>query len=144
MTDSDTAISVRGLTKIFGSRTVVDHFDMDVPKGAIYGFLGPNGSGKTSFLEAIYLLSRARSFRTHNIKKVINSEESNLLVFEKLEHTGVKNKIAIKKDPQETTIRINDKTEKKIKKIRILLKVLMYKYNKKTTVKLGELFTFIS
>ena len=48
MTNGDAAISVRGLTKIFGSRTVVDHFDMDVPKGAIYGFLGPNGSGKTT------------------------------------------------------------------------------------------------
>ncbi|WP_295532812.1 ABC transporter ATP-binding protein [uncultured Thioclava sp.] len=42
------AISVSGLTKRFSGRTVVDHFDMDVPKGAIYGFLGPNGSGKTT------------------------------------------------------------------------------------------------
>jgi ABC-2 type transport system ATP-binding protein len=45
---SGPAISVRGLTKRFGGRTVVDHFDMDVPEGAIYGFLGPNGSGKTT------------------------------------------------------------------------------------------------
>ncbi|WP_415182665.1 ABC transporter ATP-binding protein [Phaeovulum sp.] len=44
----DLAISVRGLTKIFGTRRVVDDFDMDVPRGAIYGFLGPNGSGKTT------------------------------------------------------------------------------------------------
>lgn len=42
------AISVQGLTKRFGGRAVVDHFDMEVPKGAIYGFLGPNGSGKTT------------------------------------------------------------------------------------------------
>ncbi len=42
------AISVSGLTKRFGDRTVVDNFDMEVPKGAIYGFLGPNGSGKTT------------------------------------------------------------------------------------------------
>lgn len=48
MIKDDMAISVRGLTKVFGSRTVVDHFDMDVPRGAIYGFLGPNGSGKTT------------------------------------------------------------------------------------------------
>ncbi len=42
------AITVRGLTKRFGGKTVVDDFDMEVPKGAIYGFLGPNGSGKTT------------------------------------------------------------------------------------------------
>jgi ABC-2 type transport system ATP-binding protein len=41
-------IEVEGLTKHFGGRTVVDGFDMTVPKGAIYGFLGPNGSGKTT------------------------------------------------------------------------------------------------
>ncbi len=42
------AISVRGLSKRFGARMVVDQIDMEVPKGAIYGFLGPNGSGKTT------------------------------------------------------------------------------------------------
>ena len=42
------AISVKGLTKRFGDKTVVDELDMEVPRGAIYGFLGPNGSGKTT------------------------------------------------------------------------------------------------
>lgn len=42
------AISVSGLTKIYDGKTVVDHLDMEVPTGAIYGFLGPNGSGKTT------------------------------------------------------------------------------------------------
>lgn len=46
--DSEIAISVNGLTKRFGEKLVVDDFDMAVPKGAIYGFLGPNGSGKTT------------------------------------------------------------------------------------------------
>lgn len=41
-------IEVKALTKRFGDKTVVDHFDMAVPRGAIYGFLGPNGSGKTT------------------------------------------------------------------------------------------------
>jgi ABC-2 type transport system ATP-binding protein len=45
---SETAIRVEGLTKRFGEKTVVDDFSMEVPKGAIYGFLGPNGSGKTT------------------------------------------------------------------------------------------------
>ncbi|WP_071673485.1 ABC transporter ATP-binding protein [Nioella nitratireducens] len=42
------AIEVSGLTKVFDGRKVVDGFDMSVPRGAIYGFLGPNGSGKTT------------------------------------------------------------------------------------------------
>jgi ABC-2 type transport system ATP-binding protein len=45
---TELAIAARGLTKRFGDKVVVDDFDMDVPKGAIYGFLGPNGSGKTT------------------------------------------------------------------------------------------------
>ena len=45
---TDYVIDVKGLTKTFGDTTVVDDFDMRVPKGAIYGFLGPNGSGKTT------------------------------------------------------------------------------------------------
>ena len=47
------AINVEGLTKRFGAKTVVDHFSMQVPKGAIYGFLGPNGSGKTTTIRMI-------------------------------------------------------------------------------------------
>jgi len=45
---TEIAIEVEGLTKRFGDKTVVDDFSMAVPKGAIYGFLGPNGSGKTT------------------------------------------------------------------------------------------------
>jgi ABC-2 type transport system ATP-binding protein len=47
------AIAVRGLTKRFGDKTVVDHFDITVPRGAIYGFLGPNGSGKTTTIRML-------------------------------------------------------------------------------------------
>ncbi|MFC3109834.1 ATP-binding cassette domain-containing protein [Undibacterium arcticum] len=46
-------IDVRGLTKRYGGRAVVDHFDMRVPKGRIYGFLGPNGSGKTTTIRML-------------------------------------------------------------------------------------------
>ena len=47
MTDA-LAIDVQGLSKSFGGTRVVDGFDMAVPPGKIYGFLGPNGSGKTT------------------------------------------------------------------------------------------------
>jgi ABC-2 type transport system ATP-binding protein len=46
-------IDVRGLTKNFGEKRVVDHFDIRVPRGAIYGFLGPNGSGKTTTIRML-------------------------------------------------------------------------------------------
>ena len=50
---TELVIDVTNLTKRFGDRTVVDHFDIRVPKGAIYGFLGPNGSGKTTTIRML-------------------------------------------------------------------------------------------
>ena len=47
------AIDVHGLTKSFDGRTVVRDLSLKVPKGEIYGFLGPNGSGKTTTLRMI-------------------------------------------------------------------------------------------
>lgn len=41
-------IEVRNLTKTFGDKTVVDQLDMTIEEGQLYGFLGPNGSGKTT------------------------------------------------------------------------------------------------
>lgn len=47
------AIAVSGLTKRFGARTVVDRIELEVERGKICGFLGPNGSGKTTTLRMI-------------------------------------------------------------------------------------------
>ncbi|MCB1455415.1 MAG: ATP-binding cassette domain-containing protein, partial [Nitratireductor sp.] len=47
------AIDVRGMTKRFGSKTVVDNVDLQVREGEIVGFLGPNGSGKTTTIRMI-------------------------------------------------------------------------------------------
>ena len=55
---SEAVIDVRGLTKRFGTKTVVDHVDLKVPRGAIYGFLGPNGSGKTTTIRMVCGLLR--------------------------------------------------------------------------------------
>ncbi|MES2126136.1 MAG: ABC transporter ATP-binding protein [Pseudomonadota bacterium] len=49
----DVVIDVRGLTKRYGARTVVDHVDLQVKRGNIYGFLGPNGSGKTTTIRML-------------------------------------------------------------------------------------------
>lgn len=47
------AIRTDGLTKSFGPQVVVDHLDLAVPTGAVYGFLGPNGSGKTTTIRMV-------------------------------------------------------------------------------------------
>ncbi len=57
------AISVRGLTKRFGSFTAVDGIDFDVPRGTIFGFLGPNGSGKTTTIRMLTGTSAADAGR---------------------------------------------------------------------------------
>jgi len=53
MTASDLAIDVKGLSKVFGGRTVVDGIDIQVRRGEICGFLGPNGSGKTTTIRML-------------------------------------------------------------------------------------------
>jgi ABC-2 type transport system ATP-binding protein len=53
------AIDVHGMTKRFGQRTVVDRIGLEVRRGEIYGFLGPNGSGKTTFIRMLCGLLRA-------------------------------------------------------------------------------------
>lgn len=47
------AIRARGLTKRFGSLVAVDHVDLSVPRANVYGFLGPNGSGKTTTIRML-------------------------------------------------------------------------------------------
>jgi ABC-2 type transport system ATP-binding protein len=47
------AIDVRGLTKHYGGRAVVNGIDLQVPAGRICGFLGPNGSGKTTTIRML-------------------------------------------------------------------------------------------
>src|SRR5262249_53197811 len=52
-TATDVAIDVEGLTKSFDGRTVVRNLTMRVKRGLIYGFLGPNGSGKTTTIRML-------------------------------------------------------------------------------------------
>jgi ABC-2 type transport system ATP-binding protein len=58
-----TAIRTEGLTKRYGRLTVVDDVSLDVPEGKVYGFLGPNGSGKTTTIRILLGLVGASSGR---------------------------------------------------------------------------------
>ncbi len=46
-------IQTTGLTRCFGPRTVVSDLDLAVPRGCIFGFLGRNGSGKTTTIRML-------------------------------------------------------------------------------------------
>jgi ABC-2 type transport system ATP-binding protein len=53
MNEADIVIDVHGLTKKFDGRAVVRNLSMQVKRGTIYGFLGPNGSGKTTTIRML-------------------------------------------------------------------------------------------
>jgi ABC-2 type transport system ATP-binding protein len=53
MNASEIVIDVHGLTKKFGGRAVVQNLSLQVKRGTIYGFLGPNGSGKTTTIRML-------------------------------------------------------------------------------------------
>lgn len=61
MTDGSLAIETLGLTKRFGSQLAVNQLDIAVPSGSIFGFLGPNGSGKTTTIRMLLGLAAATS-----------------------------------------------------------------------------------
>jgi len=78
--------------------------------------IGQNASGKTAFLEAVYILARGKSFRTAKIKDVINHEEAEIQVTARIKYRNRTNseKAGIKKGKGQTKIRLNGETVKTI------------------------------
>ena len=67
-------LKTEGLTKIYSKIKVVDNVDMQINKGAIYGFVGKNGAGKTTFIRMVLGLARISGgsismFDGENLKK---------------------------------------------------------------------------
>jgi ABC-2 type transport system ATP-binding protein len=50
---AEAAILARGLSRRFGDLLAVDGVDLEIPRARIYGFLGPNGSGKTTTIRML-------------------------------------------------------------------------------------------
>ena len=51
--DSNLALSVHNLRKVYGNKAAVDGLDLEVPRGCFFGFLGPNGAGKTTTIRML-------------------------------------------------------------------------------------------
>ncbi|WP_432397415.1 ATP-binding cassette domain-containing protein [Pseudarthrobacter sp. L19] len=62
---SGLSIETRGLSKRFGRQLAVDGVDLSVPTGSVFGFLGPNGSGKTTTIRILLGLAAASTGTVH-------------------------------------------------------------------------------
>src|ERR1700710_2732818 len=56
MNDTTLAVRAEGLVKNFGDQRAVDHVDLEVHRGQVFGVLGPNGAGKTTMLKMLATL----------------------------------------------------------------------------------------
>ena len=73
------AIETRGLTKRFGDATVVDQLDLRVPAGSVFGFLGPNGSGKTTTIRMLLGLISPSAGEVHLLGEPIPAASAAVL-----------------------------------------------------------------
>lgn len=58
-------VRAEGLLKTFGKRTALDHLDLRVPQGQLYGLAGPNGAGKTTLIRTLCGLLRPNEGEAH-------------------------------------------------------------------------------
>jgi len=77
--DADVAIATSALTKRFGAQTAVDGIDLNVPFGAVYGFLGPNGSGKTTTIRMLLGLVHATAGEIAVLGSPVPTQASSVL-----------------------------------------------------------------
>jgi ABC-2 type transport system ATP-binding protein len=58
VTNTPIIVKTRDLTKVFGDLTAVDHLNLEIPQGAIFGFIGPSGCGKTTTMRLLLGISK--------------------------------------------------------------------------------------
>lgn len=95
MADPSSAIEIRDLRKVYGSKAAVDGLSLTVPRGCFFGFLGPNGAGKSTTIRvltglipptsgAISLLGLPMPEQEIEIKKRIGLVPDESLLFDRL------------------------------------------------------------
>ena len=88
-------VSVEGLVKRYGDVLALDHFDLHIPKGEIFGLLGPNGCGKTTAINCILqlltydkgdvrLFGEAMTPARYDLKRRVGVVPQQVAVFEEL------------------------------------------------------------
>ena len=79
MTVAELAIETRGLTKRFGAYAAVEDIDLRVPHGSVFGFLGPNGSGKTTTIRMLLGLASPTSGEARVLGAAMPIENASVL-----------------------------------------------------------------
>ncbi|MCK5091250.1 MAG: DNA replication/repair protein RecF [Gammaproteobacteria bacterium] len=108
-----------------GIRSVRNLESVDIfPSANLNLIIGKNASGKTSFLEAIYILGRGKSFRPHSAEKVIQVEHPSLSVFGIVEEEhGREVRIGLERSHSELKLRIDGEKANKVSELATLLPI---------------------
>lgn len=90
-------VTVRGLTKSYGGRVVVDGFDLDVHAGEVLGLIGANGAGKTTTVECLQGLRRpdAGHVRVLGLDPVKDADRLRPLVGSQLQSSGLPDRMRV-------------------------------------------------
>jgi ABC-2 type transport system ATP-binding protein len=94
---ADAVVSVRGLTKSYGGRAVVDHLDLDVHAGEVLGLIGANGAGKTTTVECLQGLRRpdAGTIRVLGLDPVHDADRLRPQIGSQLQSSGLPDRLRV-------------------------------------------------
>ncbi|MFT4220600.1 MAG: ABC transporter ATP-binding protein [Microbacterium sp.] len=94
---ADAVVSVRGLSKSYGGKLVLDRFDLDVHPGEVVGLIGANGTGKTTAIECIQGLRRqdAGSIRVFGLDPAADAQRVRSQVGSQLQDSALPDRMRV-------------------------------------------------
>ena len=97
LTVAEPVVTVRGLTKSYGGRTVVDRLDLDVYAGQVVGLIGANGAGKTTTVEILQGLRRADAgeIRVLGLDPVTDADRLRPQIGSQLQSSGLPDRLRV-------------------------------------------------